>query len=91
MLKIKNPNCPTCGQPATSLLETAQLQLRIDHKPDGSADYTGEFVVDLNTAKSTVAEYGGGNAELICACGQQWVTEVVEIRGDKYARHTVGG
>lgn len=57
-MRFDKPNCPKCGEPASSVLESLQGDALIFEQDDGSFDYEGETEVKWDSQETLVSRRG---------------------------------
>jgi hypothetical protein len=73
-LFFATPNCPTCGESASGIVESVLGTAELVHNKDGGFSYAGETEVDWDTQESLVENE---KVSLRCPNNDAWESEVI--------------
>lgn len=75
-MKLQQPTCPQCQQPATAIIERVTAAALIEEpSPDGSTEYSGQSDIDWDSQRPEVNPETGSNF-VTCDNGHQWETAI---------------
>lgn len=76
MMKLSEPTCPECGEPAIGTVDRIPGIAMFHYVPGGYVEWTGDTHIDWDGQQTEEID---GLSVVKCVNGHEWTTEITEV------------